>query len=131
MPRARGAPHTRSAGMKRRRCGGLGRRYHWSNEGAMPRVNWKAEVDVLRDMGLGASRNHMWTAEALRDRISRAEAEHSGIFIQRALIAKLAQEAASAVEDVGALAWSIRYRRRGGILRQYLGYQTSQVNNFY
>lgn len=46
-------------------------------------------------------------------------------------IARLFAEQMAAIEDVGALAWSVQHRNRSGIFKRYLESRTSDVGNLF
>jgi hypothetical protein len=90
--------------------------------------------------GAGASPDA--TAGALRGAVENLQPEQAkalaselndGPRMQRIVVGRLYAELASAVEDLGALAFAVRHRAKHGlgILKRYLRSETSDVGTFY
>ena len=90
-------------------------------------INWDVEIAALQDLSVTVPRSHLVTLEAFWKLIQEAK----DLLTQKVLTARLAAEAVSALEHVGALGWSISKRHDQGILRRYLSYETKHVRKFY
>jgi len=94
-------------------------------------VNWEVEIDALRDISFIACEAHRIVAEGLWEWCRLAADRHYGAHEQKVLTAKIAAESIAALEDLGALAWSVSNRGNGGIIRNYLSYKPKNVDAFY
>jgi hypothetical protein len=94
-------------------------------------INWDVEIAALQDLSTTAGRSHAVAAEALFEAFKVAADREGGALDQKILMAKLAAEFVSSLEDLGALAWAIRKRRERGALQQYVAYDTDHVRAFY
>lgn len=96
-----------------------------------PAVEWDIEVTTLQDLSMTAGRSHVVTVDALLAAFAVAADRDGGALDQKILMGKLFIEFVSSVEDLGALVWAIRARRKAGIFRAYLTYDTDQVRAVY
>jgi hypothetical protein len=75
---------------------------------------WRRDIDVLRDLSLTVPRSHEAAGEVFWDKLSQAVNRNDAAFEQKILTARLAAEAISASEDLGAIAWAIANRTQSG-----------------
>jgi hypothetical protein len=93
-----------------------------------PPISWRRDIEILRDLSLVVPRNHLAAAEAFWDKIAEASERDNPPLEQKILVARLAAEAMSATENLGALIWAIANRNRhDGVARAYLAYQNRDL----
>ncbi len=90
-------------------------------------INWDVEIAALQDLSVTVSSSHRIAMRAFY----KAFQESTESLPQKVLTARMAAEAVAALENVGALGWSISKRHDQGILRRYLSYQVNDVLTFY
>lgn len=90
-------------------------------------INWDVEIIALQDLSVTVSSSHRLAMEAFL----KAFQEATEPLPQKVLTARMAAEAVAALENVGALGWSISKRHDKGILRRYLSYGVNNVLAFY
>src|SRR3989442_6505177 len=93
---------------------------------AAPAV-WRRDIEVLRDLSVTVPRSHEAAGEAFWDKLSQAANRSDAPLEQKILTARLAAEAISATEDLGALAWAIANRTQSGVVDAYLSYPVGSV----
>ena len=93
-----------------------------------PAINWRRDIEILRDLSVTVPRNHLAAAEAYWDKIAEAPQRDNPPLEQKILMARLAAETMSATENLGALVWAIANRKKhGGVARAYLAYQNREL----
>ena len=93
-------------------------------------INWEVEIVALQDLSVTVPRSHVLAVRAFWNEFAAA-ADSGDPLDQKILTAKIAAETISALEDLGALGWSISRRGSGGILRNYLNCQPRNTRSFY
>lgn len=103
---------------------------YYSKRGCWPMtnvINWDVEIAALQDLSVTVTSSHRLAMEAFW----KAFQESTEPLAQKVLTARMAAEGVAALENVGALGWSISKRHDEGILRRYLSYGVNDVLAFY
>lgn len=94
-------------------------------------MDWDADIAALQDLTMTACESHRMVGELLMDGLAAASDRADAPLYQKILMAKLAAETVSALEDLGGLAWSVRNRSKGGILDRYIVHTPLHVRQIY
>lgn len=97
----------------------------------MTTINWDVEIAGLQDLSVSVSEGHALVADALMRELAASADQEDGALRQKLLTARIAAEGVSAIENLGAIAWSIANRHDIGVLRRYLSYQTGDVRSVF
>jgi hypothetical protein len=94
-------------------------------------MNWDLEIAALQDLTMTACESHRIVGALLINGMADAADQPDGPLLQKILMAKLAAETVSALEDLGGLAWAVRNRTNGAILDRYIAHKPEHARQIY